>query len=335
MKLGSFRQIGMHRLVPWGLSSLLLACGLVLAGSGLDQAQAQGLDTGPSVQRGAVQSPTAVPDVFNQDLRTLPRAPEWQPGDPVVEIPRLGPPRRPESKSQEESARQKPPLPAELLSLDPLVELQDFLPEDLLKTFVTPEASFDGASFTGVLPPDTVGDVGPNHYIQMVNGSTGAVVTVFDKSGGHIAGPLVLATLWTNGGPCAVGRGDPIVLYDQLADRWLLSEFDASLTHLCVYISQTSDPVSGGWFLYDFFGASLFGFADYPKYGVGPDAYYVSVNTGFANAAPALALEREKMLIGAPATFLFFTAPPAVRLWLPGADPSGCRRPNAATGEFA
>jgi hypothetical protein len=94
------------------------------------------------------------------------------------------------------------------------------------------------------------------------------------------------------------------VLYDSLADRWLLSEFACEGNHLCVYISRTPDPVSGGWFLYDF---RVPEFPDYPKYAVWPDAYYVSTNE---SSPAAYALERIQMLNGLPATFQRFTAPP-------------------------
>ena len=173
--------------------------------------------------------------------------------------------------------------------------------------FSTPVLNFEGIAFTGAFPPDTVGDVGPNHYIQMVNDGVngGSVFAVYDKAGNLLAGPISLQSLWTEGGACAAGLGDPIVLYDPLADRWLLSEFAATDTdnHLCVYISQTPDPVSGGWFLYDFPTPD---FPDYPKYAVWPDAYYVSSN----ESSPAVyALDRTRMLTGQPATFQRFTAP--------------------------
>jgi hypothetical protein len=84
-----------------------------------------------------------------------------------------------------------------------------------------------------------------------------------------------------------------------------MSEFipRASGNRLCVYISQTNDPVAGGWFLYGFITPN---FPDYPKYAVWPDAYYVSTNE--ANPA-AYALDRTNMLAGLPATSQRFTAP--------------------------
>jgi hypothetical protein len=74
-----------------------------------------------------------------------------------------------------------------------------------------------------VSPPDTVGDVGPNHYVQQVN----LLVRVWDKSGNPLTPPFKLSRLWKNlGGQCAASDvGDSIVVYDPLADRWILSQF--------------------------------------------------------------------------------------------------------------
>src|SRR5207249_9180441 len=122
-------------------------------------------------------------------------------------------------------------------------------------------------------------------------------------TGAVVAGPSLLSALWTGDGRCASGFGDGIVLFDQLASRWLMSEFAIRGNHLCVYVSRTSDPLGGGWFGYDFGTAE---FPDYPKYAVWPDAYYVSTNE---SAPAAYALERARMIAGLPAGHQRFTAP--------------------------
>ncbi|MBN1886960.1 MAG: fibronectin type III domain-containing protein [Thermoflexales bacterium] len=202
---------------------------------------------------------------------------------------------------------------ADPISRDPAVEApagRDFSPisQAVSASFSTPSLNFEGMVRTDRIPPDTVGDVGPNHYIQLVNGN-GTQVSIYDKQGVRLAGPFTLASLWeANGGsagdPCTIGRGDPIPLYDQLADRWLLSEFASTGNHLCVYISRDSDPVISGWYVYDFSTPET---PDYPKYAVWPDAYYVSTN----ESVPAVyALDRAKMLAGdSGATFQRFWAP--------------------------
>ena len=81
--------------------------------------------------------------------------------------------------------------------------------------------NFEGVSnVDGVLPPDTNGDIGPNHYVQWVN----KTLAVYSRSGALLYGPASGNTIWAGfGGPCETQNdGDPIVLYDHLADRWLL-----------------------------------------------------------------------------------------------------------------
>jgi choice-of-anchor B domain-containing protein len=148
----------------------------------------------------------------------------------------------------------------------------------------------------GCSPPDTVGDVGLNHYIHMVNATK---VAIFDKAGTSLNTPFDLGTLWSSGN-CTSNAGDPIPLYDSLADRWLLSQF-AGPSHMCIAISQTADPL-GSYHLYTF---NVGSFPDYFKFGVWPDAYYMSANEA---SYTAYAFDRAKMLVGdVTATFQKFT----------------------------
>ena len=144
----------------------------------------------------------------------------------------------------------------------------------------TVDQNFNGIPFPGVTcncaPPDTVGEVGDTQYVQMVNKG----IQVFDKvTGASLLGPSSIATVWSGfGGVCEFNtRGDPVVLYDQLADRWLISQFaGVSIpTDECVAISTTSDA-TGSYHRYDFhLGSNFF---DYPHLSVWPDAYYMSMN---------------------------------------------------------
>ena len=94
-----------------------------------------------------------------------------------------------------------------------------------------PMANFEGISNQDnfnifgfrVNPPDPVGDVGPNHYVEMVN----LAFAVYDKQGNLLLGPLDTGTLWSDFPveDCTDPSGDPIVVYDQLVDRWILSQF--------------------------------------------------------------------------------------------------------------
>jgi hypothetical protein len=176
-----------------------------------------------------------------------------------------------------------------------------------LFSFEGNSAAHNTAFFGGtVAPPDTNGAVGPNHYVQYVN----LLVGVYDKTthaliGGRFALSSFFAPL---GGICAATNdGDPVVLYDKLSNRWILSQFgftalNAPPYHMCIGISKTPDP-TGPYYAYDF---QLPGseFPDYPKLGSWPDAYYMTTNQFFMgggfDGGGAFAFDRAKMLVGDP-----------------------------------
>jgi len=193
-----------------------------------------------------------------------------------------------------------------MFDYDPVV--QDFLAPNAMPST---QLNFDGIGFPGVscncAPPDTNGEVGATQYVQMVNEG----VQVFNKAtGASVLGPIEITSLWTGlGGVCENnGHGDPVVLYDQLANRWVISQFaGVSIpTDECVAVSTTSDA-TGSYYRYDFhLGTNFF---DYPHLSVWPDAYYLSENvfnssgTSYLGPQP-FALDRAAMLVGAPATFV-------------------------------
>ncbi|HYP39168.1 MAG TPA: hypothetical protein VEX13_02310, partial [Chloroflexia bacterium] len=158
-------------------------------------------------------------------------------------------------------------------------------------------------TFTGIpntcncSPPDPVGDVSANYYVQMVN----LHFQIFDKAGTALTAVAANNTLWSGfGGPCQTeNAGDPIVLHDQLADRWLLTQFtDTGAPFFnCVAVSQTNDP-RGAYHRYAFSTPS---FPDYPKYGVWPDAYYINTRESGIGVLGNIALERDLILVGNPA----------------------------------
>jgi uncharacterized repeat protein (TIGR01451 family) len=209
-----------------------------------------------------------------------------------------------------------------------------------------PLFSFDGVSNQDnannfgfrLSPPDTDGEVGPNHYVQYVN----LLFRVFNKAGAPLTGVVKLSTLYAPlGGQCAQpDNGDPIVLYDQLADRWLLSQFAFTGAgteppyHECIAISKTNDP-TGAYYLYDFLVPTV-QFNDYPKIGVWPDGYYMTANQfnrGLAfDGTGVFAFNRRKMLVGDPtANMIYFdlnltTHPEAIGGMLPS-DVDGLNPP--------
>jgi hypothetical protein len=170
--------------------------------------------------------------------------------------------------------------------------------------------SFNGMTNTSTTtPPDTNGDVGPNHYVQMVN----TRFQIFNKTGTSVFGPASINTLWAGfGGACQTeNAGDPVVLYDQLANRWLLTQFTAAgPTYFnCVALSTSGDP-TGTYYRWAFTTGT--NFPDYPKYGIWSDGYYISTRefagTPFAGIG-AYALNRDQMILGNPSpqvvSFLF------------------------------
>jgi hypothetical protein len=182
---------------------------------------------------------------------------------------------------------------------------------------ILPGLNFDGIPFPGVVcscaPPDTDGYVGQTQYVAIVNEG----YQVFDKTTGNsILGPASIRSVWAGfGGVCQTGgNGDPVMLYDKLANRWVISQFaEATGTSVpnqeCVAVSTTSDA-TGTYNRYDFdlrpFGANFY---DYPKLGSWPDAYYASFNVfnsaGTAFLGPqAFAMDRTNMLAGNPATIV-------------------------------
>ena len=247
----------------------------------------------------AYRSAPVTPYIFNGDVRDLPQRRQWQPGDPVKEVPRrryFKPGHKPVDTPIYEGTDRLLALAAQAVrsSAD--------------RAFEMPERNFDGIPFTGANPPDTSGEIGPNHYIQTTNGG-GTNVRIYDKA---LPTPNLLASFnldsLSTGGSCASGLGDPIVLYDRDADRWILTEFSSGGNNLCYYVSQTPDPVSGGWFAYGFAKPS---FPDYPKYGVwSTDANGGQgsiIATSNETSSGVYAYDRGAMLNGDPTTFQRFT----------------------------
>ena len=214
----------------------------------------------------------------------------WQPGDPIKEIPKR------HWRDLRSDASPREPINPVHSPIDPLLENQ--LLNSSGRALEAGPVNQNGQGFSGVNPPDTVGDVGPNYFIQSINAGGGATVVIYNKDGSIETGPFAMDSLGS--GNCAGGFGDPIILYDELADRWMISEFSNSGNQLCVYISQTQDPTLS-WYAYAFTASN--GFPDYPKYGVWPDAYYVGTNE---SAATLYAMDRANMLNGNPATMQSF-----------------------------
>ncbi len=246
------------------------------------------------------------PEILSVDVRNDPVGLEWLPGDPIREIPR----RHWDDPAVLAAQQREPVNPPQA---DPLVALQqalDGLAPQRGAGFGTPLQNFEGAPGT-TLPPDPTGDIGTTQYVQAVNASGGSRIRVYNKETGELQANFILATTLTGTSPCNNGLGDPIVLFDPIAQRWVITEFSPQAGRaLCVYVSANDDAANtaaNNWYRYTFVMPA---FPDYPKYGVWTDAYYATANEGGTSGArPIYAFEREKMLLGQAARFVRVTVP--------------------------
>lgn len=150
------------------------------------------------------------------------------------------------------------------------------------------------ANTSSYTPSDPTGAVGQNHFIGAWN--TG--FRIFDKQGNPLTPTASLSTLFPGN-----NLGDPIVLYDVQADRFIITEFDQSPNGFNVAICQGSDPVNDGWYVYTT-GFTTGQFPDYPKFSIWSDGYYVTANISTNNRL--FVIERDSALVGATARFVAF-----------------------------
>ncbi|HXH51393.1 MAG TPA: hypothetical protein VNM47_18805, partial [Terriglobia bacterium] len=185
---------------------------------------------------------------------------------------------------------------------------------------------FGGIGFTGKIPPDENLSVGVNttggspqtQIVLTVNTS----YTVYNASGSGIKSGYLSSSFFgglTNSLCSTVDGGDPIVLFDKLDGRWIISQlaYDSTFTdnHLCLAISQTSDA-TGAYDAYDFaFGSNL---PDYPKLAVWPDGIYFSANIYSSNGstlqftgAQACSFPRSNVANPPPSGNITFSCSPA------------------------
>lgn len=160
-----------------------------------------------------------------------------------------------------------------------------------------PTLVFDADTTPQAGVTDPTGAIGPNHYIAAWNFG----FRIFDRNGDPLTPEASLATIFPGN-----AIGDPIVLYDELADRFVITEFDSSPNGFNVAVSQGPDPVNDGWHVYTT-GFGTGAFPDYTKFSIWPDGYYVTANIGSSNRV--FAVEREKMINGEDAQFVGFQLP--------------------------
>jgi hypothetical protein len=198
---------------------------------------------------------------------------------------------------------------------------------------------WDGIPASGYAPPDPSGDVGPNHYMAATN----VRFQIWNKTGTSLLGPLNLGTIWSGfPGPwsSSLNDGDPIVLYDEIANRFFIAQFSlpnfpSGPFYILIAVSQTGDP-TGSWHRYGF---SYTNMPDYPKFGVWPDGYYMSANaftSGSLNYTGTYlsAFERSQMLTGAAAQSVTFTRPGSTTWSLLPSDWNGATTPPSGAPNY-
>src|SRR6266487_2964938 len=259
------------------------------------------------------------PAAAQPTARTQPLTPKFSPAvafDVLPALRSLAPAARPSvfdpNKIIEVRAERGPEVQSKAYSADGVLQLFGPAP-----TIPAPLLTFEGLSNQDnfnlygfrVNPPDSDGEVGPNHYVELIN----LALAVFDKQGNRLAGPTKIGDLWTGFAipDCTDPSGDPVVLYDQLEDRWLLSQFTTSGLNdptkpfwNCVAISTTGDP-TGTYYRYASVTTSdgIFYFPDYPKYGLWRNSYILTTREFGPTVEYGIgvyALERGRMLEGDP-----------------------------------
>ncbi|MEI6174294.1 MAG: T9SS type A sorting domain-containing protein [Bacteroidota bacterium] len=160
------------------------------------------------------------------------------------------------------------------------------------KLFRSPQVNFEGQE-SGYRPSDDNGTVGKNHYMQTMNDT----YAIYDKTGRLVAGPTPMNLLFGNKPGANRNDGDPVILYDEQADRWLATEFSVpkggAPNYILMAVSSTNDP-TGTWYPYSFQADIM---PDYPHFGVWQDGYYMGDNNT-DGGKDTYVYERSKMLVG-------------------------------------
>ncbi len=278
-----------------GRKITVVALGLLLSFAAL-AAPASKSPTALKITRGVEVGEPVTPISLDVDLRHLPVVATWHPGMPIQEA---------HKRQFHPLGSANPAAPAWMrASPDRLPELQQLwdkgAPAQSSLRARGNRVSINNGS-TGVSPGDPVVGVSTNYVMYGVNGGSGVgtTFTVYDKAGTKLAGPTSFSSLAPTGDGCKTSVSDPIIVFDRLANRWFLLEMGGTTTaaKMCVYISKTENPVSGGWWFYGFATPTQ---NDYPHCAVWNNAYICTDNEG-GSFVTAYAYDRANMLLGGTA----------------------------------
>jgi hypothetical protein len=139
--------------------------------------------------------------------------------------------------------------------------------------------NFTGSSFSqsGFFPPDTMGAVGPDHIVELINGRYAA----YDRTGA-LQQSSSLDNFWVNAGVTPAGSFsfDPRIVYDQYSSRWFATAVDnaGGANNYLVGVSNSSDPTAG-WNAFQIDSdADDSNWADFPMLGLNQDNVVISAN---------------------------------------------------------
>jgi uncharacterized repeat protein (TIGR01451 family) len=222
--------------------------------------------------------PRVLPGEFSGDLSKMPRVPQGESAE-LTYRPLLRPPGQPKTEPPGTVAEKEARVGVGIKAAMPS-------PAQSFEGIARSDTCTGGQCGAGT-PPDTNGEVGPNHYIQAVNSAYG----IYGKTGTLLAS-FTENQLWagdtTNSRCKTLSQGDPIVLYDALADRWILTHFAFGTSGAdftapfvqCIAVSKSGDPVAGGWWLYPVRvdDATHVWLNDYGKFGIWNDCLYMAAN---------------------------------------------------------
>src|SRR5262245_15751597 len=250
---------------------------ILFASSLTSPAGAPGVAQQPNLPTAAMAIDKVKPFVFNGDVRNLPQVPQRELEERELKEPFDYKQLLPEALANQKAEPNIPlaPMPAPIQNF-PGIKRTD---------------TCTGGQCGGGTPPDTNGAVGPNHYIQGVN----QAFAIYDKTGTLLAS-FTENALWAGSGTFCDGHsgGDPVVIYDPLADRWILTNLAFNIDvngnpappfYECIAASAGPNPVTDGWNLYAIrTDTGLAGqppantLNDYPKFGIWTDCLYYSAN---------------------------------------------------------
>lgn len=192
--------------------------------------------------------------------------------------------------------------PAALLEgIDPVLQAST----PTIQVAVNQQLTVEGPDYTNASlnPPDVNGEIGGTYYVHTINGS-GSQVRVYNKADGTLAGQFSTNTaLWN---PLNLtSLGDPVILYDEVAQRWILVEMRNTGNQILFAVSQTNNPL-GAWHLYAF---STSAFPDFPKLSIWNNAILMTDNENRLSAAPIYAINKSAVYAGTASTILRTTIP--------------------------